>query len=507
MPLPSPDVRRCKCLSICCVISILSFFGLSRVVRLTSAPGELFSSKVLTTFLQDPIETDPATPSKVSGTDLDTASEDGDLQDLNVSEVGDSDREGFTAPSLALGDFKPEADVAKDFKTFSVDEDGVTKIAPVSGPECRCFGKHSVFFHPIDRLPKKVMSKKVAGQYGLVFAASAQTADVVFASSRDKKVKKDLAKGRAAILLMRTDSTTMGSDHDLLEHPRVIGMFREFAPRRREQYFWPWFKSRIHYFKICNSTRFRTNPICDRPKQFKPKHVVRAGVDKIRVVNLIWWQYFPILEKPIQDFDATPDTILDKPRPIDVFVAVHLRNDDPYSLQRSALRETLADPVLSGLKQVQYFCYEGESEHWKATWNKVVHGLNCLKGDQYMSYLRQSKIVICAWGFGERTGCEHGGWVHGALVVKPESDWVLSLPDMYRSNATYVAVKADWSDLPTTLRHVLANYDGYKGMRAYARQTFLRNATHKKFLDHFWRSTCAAIEQTDWGGCNKTRSK
>ena len=78
-----------------------------------------------------------------------------------------------------------------------------------------------------------------------------------------------------------------------------------------------------------------------------------------------------------------------------------------------------------------------------------------------MSYLRQSKIVVCAWGFGERTGCEHGGWVHGALVVKPESDWVLSLPDMYRSNATYVAVKADWSDLPTTLRHVLANYDGY----------------------------------------------
>ena len=77
-----------------------------------------------------------------------------------------------------------------------------------------------------------------------------------------------------------------------------------------------------------------------------------------------------------------------------------------------------------------------------------------------MSYLRQSKIVVCAWGFGERTGCEHGGWVHGALVVKPQSDWVLSLPDMYRSNATYVAVNADWSDLPTTLRHVLANYDG-----------------------------------------------
>lgn len=491
MALSSPDLRRYLCPSICCVISILSFFGLSRVVRLTSAPGELFSSKVVLTFLQDPIETGPATASRVSGTDLDVASEDVDLEGENVSEVYDG--EALAAPGPALGDFKADADLPKDIKeieTLSLDE------APAPGPECRCFGKHSVFFHPIDRLPKKVMSKKVAGQYGLVFAASAQTADVVFASSRDKKVKKDLAKGRAAILLMRTDSSTMGSDHDLLDHPRVIGMFREFAPRRREQYSWPWFKSRIHYFKICNSTRFRTNPICDRPKQLKPKHNVRAGVDKIRVVNLIWWQYFPILEKPIQDFDATPDTILDKPRPIDVFVAVHLRNDDPYSLQRSALRETLADPSLSGLKQVQYFCYEGESEHWKATWNKVVRGLNCLKGDQYMSYLRQSKIVVCAWGFGERTGCEHGGWVHGALVVKPQSDWVLSLPDMYRSNATYVAVNADWSDLPTTLRHVLANYDGYRGMRAYARQTFLRNATHKKFLDHFWRSTCAAIEES-----------
>ena len=40
----------------------------------------------------------------------------------------------------------------------------------------------------------------------------------------------------------------------------------------------------------------------------------------------------------------------------------------------SESQETLADPSLSGLKQVQYFCYEGESKHWKATWNKVVHG-------------------------------------------------------------------------------------------------------------------------------------
>ncbi|CAE7946034.1 unnamed protein product [Symbiodinium sp. KB8] len=488
MALPSPDLRRYLCPSICCVISILSFFGLSRVVRLTSAPGELFSSKVVLTFLQDPIETGPATASRVSGTDLDVASEDVDLEGENVSEVYDG--EALAAPGPALGDFKADADLPKDIKeieTLSLDE------APAPGPECRCFGKHSVFFHPIDRLPKKVMSKKVAGQYGLVFAASAQTADVVFASSRDKKVKKDLAKGRAAILLMRTDSSTMGSDHDLLDHPRVIGMFREFAPRRREQYSWPWFKSRIHYFKICSSTRFRTNPICDRPKQFKPKHNVRAGVHKIRVVNLIWWQYFPILEKPIQDFDATPDTILDKPRPIDV-----------GSLPK--WRETLADPSLSGLKQEEQ--EEEESKRTGEEGEEEEEGrLNCLKGDQYMSYLRQSKIVVCAWGFGERTGCEHGGWVHGALVVKPQSDWVLSLPDMYRSNATYVAVNADWSDLPTTLRHVLANYDGYRGMRAYARQTFLRNATHKKFLDHFWRSTCAAIEETDWGGCNRTRSK
>ena len=117
------------------------------MVRLTSAPGELFSSKVLTTFLQDPIETNPATPSNVSGTDLD-ATEDGDLEDLNVSEVGDSDREGFTGPGLAFGDFKSEADVARDFQTYSVDEDGATSIAaiaPAPGPECRCFGKHSVF--------------------------------------------------------------------------------------------------------------------------------------------------------------------------------------------------------------------------------------------------------------------------------------------------------------------------------------------------------------------------
>lgn len=83
--------------------------------------------------------------------------------------------------------------------------------------------------------------------------------------------------------------------------------------------------------------------------------------------------------------------------------------------------------------------YEGDKSHWKQSWLKLVKRYTCLEGGDYAKYLRESKVVLCPWGLGERTSCEHGGWVHGALVVKPFTDFVLSVPDRYRSSETYVA--------------------------------------------------------------------
>merc|ERR1712110_1410414 len=97
----------------------------------------------------------------------------------------------------------------------------------------------------------------------------------------------------------------------------------------------------------------------------------------------------------------------------------------------------------------------------------------CIKGSEYANQLKNAKVVVCPWGYGERTACDAAGWLAGAVVVKPCTDWQLAFPDMYRAGATYVAVRPDWSDLVATVRHIVTHYDEYWDMRFNARQTFL----------------------------------
>lgn len=73
--------------------------------------------------------------------------------------------------------------------------------------------------------------------------------------------------------------------------------------------------------------------------------------------------------------------------------------------------------------------------------------------DKYIQTMRSSKLCLSPWGKGEFAFRDYEAILCGALVIKPESSWIESNPDIYREDRM-VFCKPDFSDLPEILQNV-----------------------------------------------------
>jgi len=87
-----------------------------------------------------------------------------------------------------------------------------------------------------------------------------------------------------------------------------------------------------------------------------------------------------------------------------------------------------------------------------------------LPKEDWTDILKRSKICVCPWGYGEMCYRDYEAMLSGCIVVKPNTDFVETWPDIYRSGETYVACKHDLSDLNEVCQVVLDNYDNYGDM-------------------------------------------
>jgi hypothetical protein len=80
--------------------------------------------------------------------------------------------------------------------------------------------------------------------------------------------------------------------------------------------------------------------------------------------------------------------------------------------------------------------------------------------------MRHSKIVFSPWGNGVVCIRDLEAILAGAVLIKPDSDFVETLPDIHQSNKTYVPCKTDFSDLQEKIDMVLNDWASYEEMRA-----------------------------------------
>lgn len=104
--------------------------------------------------------------------------------------------------------------------------------------------------------------------------------------------------------------------------------------------------------------------------------------------------------------------------------------------------------------------------------------------DEYYAELHRTKVVVSPWGFGELCWRDAEAFYAGCVLVKPNSDYVRTWPDMFRADS-YVPCRPDLEDLEEKINYVLSNWDQFKEMRRRNRELLLTHRTKEAITNHY----------------------
>lgn len=66
--------------------------------------------------------------------------------------------------------------------------------------------------------------------------------------------------------------------------------------------------------------------------------------------------------------------------------------------------------------------------------------------NDYLQEIAQSKAVYSPYGYGEIYTRDFEAFLQGAALIKPDMNHLVTYPDWYIDNQTYIPVKWDFSD-------------------------------------------------------------
>ena len=107
----------------------------------------------------------------------------------------------------------------------------------------------------------------------------------------------------------------------------------------------------------------------------------------------------------------------------------------------------------------------------------------------YYREMKQSKIVVSPFGWGEINNRDFECFIYGCLLVKPSVNHLETFPKHFCDGETYLSYKWDMSDMAEVLEDSLHNYRIYldtaiEGQRRYVRSTMSEQGKHE-FVEHF----------------------
>ncbi|MDB5013434.1 MAG: hypothetical protein JWQ25_1636 [Daejeonella sp.] len=167
------------------------------------------------------------------------------------------------------------------------------------------------------------------------------------------------------------------------------------------------------------------------------------------ISNVIPYKYYPL-----------PIAKVDKPRELDLTFRGRMNYDvkNLISIQRNKVHAVISD----------------------LSWN-IAKGTKIDRG-AYLKELRNSRVSISPFGFGEICYRDFETFISGSLLIKPSMEHVKTYPDIFKPNETYVPISWDVDDLGETLDKILSNFSQYKDVAANGQEKYLETVNKS---DHF----------------------
>lgn len=103
----------------------------------------------------------------------------------------------------------------------------------------------------------------------------------------------------------------------------------------------------------------------------------------------------------------------------------------------------------------------------------------------YHSRLRHTKICVSPWGYGAMTHRDFEAVLAGCVVVKPDTSWLRTYPDVYDLPGMFTPCDPVFKTLQTCVEHVLENYKKYQNI-AYSNRCWLRESVSPERTALYW---------------------
>lgn len=242
-----------------------------------------------------------------------------------------------------------------------------------------------------------------------------------------------LRSGLPIVVLERTDSASLDvPSRDFLEHDSVLALFKNRTLRRSYQYNYPTASEGRYHGKLINDIA-RVEPMVTMPT------LSRAALGKIRMVN---WDIASTLcnrryerEKAIWQH---PDQFRAAAQAKDIDV-IFLGTTGAYLPALNWHRQRFIEEI------------------------GALRGLNVLSEgkypfDDYVALMRRAKVAVSPWGWGEWCWRDYEAILYGCALVKPDTDYLLSSPDIYCGD-NYYRCSADAGDLSAAVNAALTDWE------------------------------------------------
>jgi len=81
--------------------------------------------------------------------------------------------------------------------------------------------------------------------------------------------------------------------------------------------------------------------------------------------------------------------------------------------------------------------------------------------EEYYNRISSSKIMLAPYGYGEMAPRDIESAMFGAILIKPDMDYIDTIPNIFEDNNTYISCKHDFSDLEDKINMVLNDYKNF----------------------------------------------
>lgn len=110
---------------------------------------------------------------------------------------------------------------------------------------------------------------------------------------------------------------------------------------------------------------------------------------------------------------------------------------------------------------------------------------------QYFGEMKESKVVVSPFGWGEINNRDFEAYIYGCLLLKPSMSHLETFPDFFHDGETFISYKWDLADMGDKIDNAVANYSRYReiaqeAQARYASSVFSKSG-RERFVRHFSR--------------------